>query len=116
MVPDVYAYNAKVERVIDGDSIDLSVDLGFHMTFFLRVRILGIDTPETRTRDLEEKKAGLAAKAYVQELLTGTVRIRTVKTDSFGRWLAHLWYEADDGWHSLSAELIKTGHAVPYTK
>ena len=62
-----YRYNAKVMRVVDGDTLDLEIDLGFNIKINERVRLFGIDTPETRTRDLEEKKRGLEAKEYVRE-------------------------------------------------
>ena len=58
----MYLYNAKLVRVIDGDTIDAVIDLGFDVWIKKRVRLYGIDTPEPRTRDLEEKKAGIAAK------------------------------------------------------
>ena len=65
----MYKYNAKLIRVIDGDTIDALIDLGFDVWVKKRIRLYGIDTPETRTRDLEEKKAGIAAKDRLSELM-----------------------------------------------
>ena len=61
-----FTYKAEVTRVVDGDTIDVELDLGFSILMRARVRLLGIDTPESRTRDLEEKKFGLAAKDYLK--------------------------------------------------
>jgi len=65
----MYEYKAIVDRVVDGDTIDVTIDLGFKTWKKVRVRMEGINTPESRTRDLEEKKLGLAAKARLQEIL-----------------------------------------------
>ncbi|MHA1940739.1 MAG: thermonuclease family protein [Candidatus Hodarchaeales archaeon] len=67
----MYEYRAKLIRVIDGDTIDAMVDLGFDVWSKKRIRLYGINTPEVRTRDLEEKKAGIHAKERLQELLDG---------------------------------------------
>ena len=65
----MYEYNAVVDRVVDGDTIDVTIDLGFKVWKKMRVRMEGINTPESRTRDLEEKKRGLAAKDRLKEIL-----------------------------------------------
>ena len=65
----MYEYNAQVDKVVDGDTIDCTIDLGFKTWKKIRVRMQGINTPESRTRDLEEKERGLAAKARLQEIL-----------------------------------------------
>ena len=62
-----------IEKIIDGDTIDVTLDLGFDVCTRQRVRLLGIDTPESRTRDLEEKKKGLAAKAFTKDLLENLI-------------------------------------------
>jgi micrococcal nuclease len=62
----MYTYEAKVVRVVDGDTIDALIDLGFDIHKKIRIRMVGINTPESRTRDLEEKKLGLAAKARLK--------------------------------------------------
>jgi len=63
----MHEYSAKVERWVDGDTVDLDIDLGFDIRYNQRVRLYGINTPETRTRNLEEKKKGLEAKAFVED-------------------------------------------------
>lgn len=88
----MYEYNAKIVNVVDGDTFDLDIDLGFHITIRERVRLLGVDTPEKRGA-VEEKELGLAVTKYVKEWLDHepTCRIRSYKgTDSFGRWLVEL--------------------------
>lgn len=91
----MYTYNAKVLNVVDGDTFDLMVDLGFSIFHKVRVRLLEIDTPETRG---EETELGLKCKDFARNLLLGEDVIITskrvsedVKTDSFGRWLCYLW-------------------------
>ena len=80
----MYEYKCKIVRVVDGDTVDVDIDLGFGMWMHKeRVRLYGIDTPESRTRDLEEKKFGLFAKKYVEEYLpVGTSQ--TLKTHKDG--------------------------------
>mgnify|MGYP006188032467 CR=1 FL=1 len=110
----MYAYRAKVERVVDGDTMDLSIDLGFDIHYASRIRLLGIDTPESRTRDLEEKKRGLAAKDRVLELcpVGATVTLKTTKDGKgkFGRILGEIIV----GDVSLNKTLVLEGHAVEY--
>ena len=66
----MYRYNVEVTRIVDGDTVDVDIDLGFGMVYKKqRVRMMGIDTPESRTRDLEEKFYGLASKAHLTKLL-----------------------------------------------
>lgn len=116
----MYEYRCKVVKVIDGDTVDVNIDLGFGIwQMDERVRIMGIDTPESRTRDKVEKKFGLAAKAKLKELLKGTPTLKTQinkhgedMKGKFGRILGD--FIVDDG--SLVTEvMINEGHAVPYT-
>ena len=98
----MYEYRCKVIRVIDGDTVDVDIDLGFGVWLHKeRVRVYGIDTPESRTRDKEEKKYGLAAKKYVQDFLSGsTVLLITKKYDAkgkFGRILGDFHVTMSDG-------------------
>lgn len=112
-----YNYDAKVVRVIDGDTIDCIVDLGFNITIKERFRLYGIDTPETRTKDKVEKIAGFKAKLYVQDKIEGkTVILNIVKgTGKFGRWLAEVHYQDIAGkYHPLNDELVKFGYAKRY--
>ena len=85
----MYEYNAKVLRIVDGDTIDVDIDLGFGVWIHKeRIRLEGIDTPESRTRDLEEKKFGLLSKEYVRSLLpVGSIVKLVCKTyDSKGKF------------------------------
>ena len=120
----MYEYKAKVVHIVDGDTVDVDIDLGFNVVLRdERVRIAGIDTPESRTRDLEEKKFGLAAKARVKQLLGKTCVLKTQINKSgedmkgkFGRILGDFnVYDSDtDSWKLLTSILISEGHAVPY--
>ena len=81
----MYRYNAKLIRVIDGDTVDALVDLGFDVWVKKRIRLYGIDTPETRTRDLEEKKAGIAAQQRLDELLDDCGGIFVLESHGVGK-------------------------------
>ena len=107
-----FVYNAILERVVDGDTIDVTLDLGFNV--FLkkqRCRLAGIDTPESRTRDLAEKKLGLQAKARLTELCGERLKIKSLGRGKFGRILA-IPYTNDN--EDICQILIKEGHAVEY--
>ena len=110
----MYEYRAIIRRVVDGDTVDITLDLGFDILYNNRIRLLGIDTPESRTRDLEEKKLGLAAKDRVKELcpVGSTVTVKTTKDGrgKFGRILGEI-YVGDVNVNKL---LIEEGHAVEY--
>ena len=114
----MYEYMAKLERVVDGDTIDVRIDLGFDIHHSARVRMMGIDTPESRTRNLEEKALGLASKARLKELLKGQkVKIETSKEGKgkFGRILADVIVCNQDGTEiNCNKQLIEEGHARPY--
>ena len=120
----MYEYRATIIKIVDGDTVDVDIDLGFNVVLRdERVRIAGIDTPESRTRDLEEKKFGLAAKARVKQLLGKTCVLKTQINKSgedmkgkFGRILGDFnVYDSDtDSWKLLTSILISEGHAVPY--
>ena len=120
----MYEYRATIVKIIDGDTVDVDIDLGFNVVLRdERVRIAGIDTPESRTRDLEEKKFGLAAKERVKELLGKTCALKTQINKSgedmkgkFGRILGdfNVYDAKTDSWKMLTQVLISEGHAVPY--
>lgn len=120
----MYEYRATIIKIIDGDTVDVDIDLGFNVVLRdERVRIAGIDTPESRTRDLEEKKFGLAAKARVKALLGKTCTLKTQINKSgedmkgkFGRILGdfNVYDSTTDSWKLLTTILISEGHAVPY--
>ena len=97
----MYEYRCTVVKIIDGDTVDVDIDLGFGIWMHKeRIRLLGIDTPESRTRDKEEKKYGLAAKKYLTEMLNdeGGIVLKTKKDaeGKFGRILGELWRTTDN--------------------
>jgi micrococcal nuclease len=115
----MYTYKAKLDRVVDGDTLDANIDLGFDVTVRKRIRLAGINTPESRTRDLEEKKRGLAAKEALLTMLTETNQndyfvLESNKVGKFGRVLGTLHIEVDEGECCINQQLIKDGHAVEY--
>lgn len=120
----MYEYNCTIVRVVDGDTVDIDIDLGFGLWVRgERVRIHGIDTPESRTRDKIEKKFGLAAKKFVQEILPKGSK-QTLVTEKagddakgkFGRILGKFRvYDAkSDSWKFMGDIMIDVGHAVRY--
>ena len=110
--PEAFVYNAILERIVDGDTFDCCLDLGFDVKLHKqRVRLSGIDTPESRTRDLAEKKLGLAAKERLKELCTGKFKIKSLGKGKYGRILGIPYTE--DG-KDICQMLIDEGHAVEY--
>lgn len=110
-------YVRKVEGIVDGDTIDVLIDLGFDILFASRVRLAGIDTPESRTKDLAEKKLGLESKEYLKFKLKDakSVKIKTEKMDSsekYGRILG--WLFIDDQSTSINEQMISEGYAWSY--
>lgn len=114
----MYQYFVKeVKSVVDGDTIDVVIDLGFNILYAQRVRLAGIDTPESRTTDLAEKALGLEAKEYLKKKLASakTIVIRTEKLDSsekYGRILG--WVYLDGGGESVNNQMIEDGYAWGY--
>ena len=126
---DTREYQAELIKVLDGDTIDCWIDLGFNLKIKKRIRYMGIDTWESRTRDLDEKKKGLAAKARNKELLeAGVFKIVSYGTGKFGRVLGEIFVSPDavgheisenvdrsaDGLVSINDILINEGHAYEY--
>ena len=133
---DVREYQCELIKVVDGDTIDCYIDLGFNMKTKKRVRYMGIDTWESRTRDKDEKVKGLAAKARNKELLeAGVFKLKSFGTGKFGRVLGEIFVDpavvgehitecianddsdidlSSDGWISVNDILIEEGHAYPY--
>jgi micrococcal nuclease len=110
-------YVKKVTKVVDGDTIDVDIDLGFDISFSSRVRLAGIDTPESRTTDKMEKALGLEVKAYLKNAIDGakTVVIKTEKMDSsekYGRILG--WVFLDGSEVSINQKMIDEGYAWGY--
>lgn len=115
----MYEYRAKVNKIVDGDTVDVDIDLGFGVWLHdERVRIMGIDTPESRTSDEVEKVFGIAAKNRLKELLGETAILKTQVDKSgedakgkFGRILGD--FVAPDG-RMVTEIMIEEGHCVPY--
>ena len=110
-------YVRKVENVVDGDTIDVLIDLGFDILFQSRVRLAGIDTPESRTKDLKEKELGLESKEYLKKHLKDakSVVIKTEKMDSsekYGRILGWVYINGDT--ESINDKMINDGYAWGY--
>jgi len=111
----------KIKKVVDGDTIDVVIDLGFDLTKTERVRIAGVDTPEKRTRDLEEKALGLDATNWLKEKLTETIKGEdelTIRTElkggvgKYGRLLG--WLYVGENAVSLNQQMIQEGYAWAY--
>lgn len=115
----MYEYRCKVVKIIDGDTVDVDIDLGFGVWLHKeRIRMFGIDTPESRTRDLEEKKFGLAAKDFLTNMLDddGGIILKTQKDKEgkFGRILGELWRTTNYADKSINDYMIEKHHAVAY--
>ena len=113
---DKHIYSAKVVRVVDGDTCDAMIDLGFDVWVKSRIRFYGVDTWESRTRNLEEKKKGLAAKEYVKDLLEnsdeGKFSIISHGRGKYGRVLGELFVKGHET--SVNELLKENGHAYEY--
>ena len=121
----MYEYKAVVDRVVDGDTIDVIIDLGFSVWKKMRVRMEGINTPESRTRDLEEKKRGLAAKDRLKSILEfndNRCILKVSGVGKYGRALATVLVESLSPLNKedsitlidVNKQLIEEGHAVEY--
>ena len=120
----MYRYNVAVTRVVDGDTVDVDIDLGFGMTYKKqRVRMMGIDTPESRTRDLEEKFYGKQSKYFLEGLLKDKkVQLLSHDKGKFGRILGELFVNLEElnedvisnAAGSINQMMIDNFHAVPY--
>lgn len=108
-------------KVVDGDTVDLMVDLGFNIHHKIRVRLFGVNTPESRTKDLEEKKLGLMAKDFTEDWLDRHrwVFVNTIpnKNDKYGRVLAKIYSSEqidDPRTACLNKDIIESGYAREY--
>jgi micrococcal nuclease len=111
-----WIYNAEVKKVVDGDTFDIVIDLGFDTLKKGRVRLYGVNTPESRTSNVEEKQKGLAAKEFTDQWLTRAnhkVKIETVidKNEKYGRVLAKVW---DASGNCLNTDIVAAGLAREY--
>lgn len=116
MKDNLYHYRATVVRVVDGDTVDVMLDLGFNVSLKERVRLYGINAPESRTRDKAEKVKGLAAKDFVVEWTEDHaddifIVTRIDKRGKYGRILGTIMNESGENLNEL---MIKEGHAVEY--
>ena len=118
MSDKLYYYRAKVVSVYDGDTITVLADMGMSLFARIKVRLLGINTPEIRTKDADEKRRGLEARDYLREqILNQEVILHTVKRGKYGRWLGEVWKMDDQGAilsESVNQTLINNGYAVEY--
>ena len=118
---DKYIYRAKLDRVVEGDTVDALIDVGFDIWFKKRIRFMGLDTWESRTRDLEEKKLGKLAKERTRQLLedvsskSGYFRVKSHGLGKYGRVLGEIFIMDKDGkqWN-VNETLIAEGHAYVY--
>ena len=111
-----HGYSCKLVRVVDGDTCDAMIDLGFNVWVKNRIRFMGVDAWESRTRNLEEKEKGLAAKAYVKDLLEnsdeGKFLLKSHGVGKYGRVLGELFVKGNE--KSINELLKENGHAYEY--
>lgn len=114
----LHTYLATVQKVVDGDTVDLNVDLGFEVHSYRRIRLSDINTPELRDQDPIVKEAAYAAKAFVVSQLPVDTKVLLVSTkyDKYGRTLGKIWLldECGNATVEITAELLRLGHATPY--
>ena len=113
-----YIYKICVTRVVDGDTIDAEIDLGFDIKIFKRIRLHGIDAPETRTRDKAEKAAGFKAKAYLEGVVkdnNNILYLHSMDKGKYGRCIGIL-FAPDFQDESINDALVNEGHAKLYHK
>jgi len=114
-VNDKYLYEAELIRVVDGDTIDAWIDLGFNITVRRRIRLWGINAPETRTLDLEEKREGKLAKARLEEILSinrGSFSVKSIGVDKYGRCLGEIYLQDVN----INKQLLAEGLVEVYKK
>lgn len=114
----MYEYRVEVDRVVDGDTVDFIVDLGFNVKLKERFRLAGINAPESRTKDLEEKERGLSATKFLELQLSNLIDLKIV-TDKdakgkYGRWLGTIWGidAVREEWVNVNEFMVTMGHAV----
>lgn len=113
---NVYYYNAEVKKIVDGDTFDIVIDLGFDTFRKGRVRLYGVNTPESRTKNIEEKKMGLAAKEFTDQWITESghkIKVETIldKNEKYGRILAKVWNSQGK---CLNEDIVASGLAKEY--
>lgn len=115
----MYTYSAKLIRVIDGDTIDLEIDLGFDLSIRQRLKLFGVDTPDSRSADSMTKQKGLEAKQRLTELLPRQFKIKTIlnKRGKYGRVLGEVFVKDRDNGKEININelMVTEGHAIKYT-
>ena len=108
----MYQYKATLNRIIDGDTIDVNVDLGFDVKIKQRVRLYGIITPEVRTKELKEKQKGIEATEYLKKILPKEFFIHTIlnKRGKYGRILGVIWVKEEN----INERMVNEGYATKY--
>ena len=111
MIKNEYVYHAIITNVVDGDTVDAIVDLGFTVSVNVRFRLNGINTMEIRDPDPIKREQGLKAKQFLSEqILDKLVTLKSYKTDKYGRWLADIYFNNEH----VNNRLLLEGLAVPY--
>jgi len=114
----VFEYRCELSRVVDGDTVDLWVDLGFNIRVHERFRLAGIDAPESRTRNMTEKALGIAATQFLKQTIEMEAQELKVQTEKdkkgkYGRWIGTLFMLNVKGkWENLNALMVTYGHAI----
>ena len=115
----MYTYSAKLIRVIDGDTVDLEIDLGFDISIRQRLKLYGVDTPDSRSVNSDTKQKGLEAKQRLTELLPRQFKINTIlnKRGKYGRVLGTIFVNDKETGEEINVNelMVKEGHAVKYT-
>lgn len=112
MLEQNYVYNARIVNVVDGDTIDMLVDLGFHTYIKDRFRLSGINTAEMNSTDAVERKLAQDAKQWMMSFLNKDVVIKSMKKDKYGRYLAYIYKDSDI---SLNDQMLSLGLAKVYS-
>jgi len=113
----MHEYKVNILRVVDGDTVDAEIDLGFSVFVKQRIRLYGINTPDSRSKDLEEREKGLASKAKLNEILTKEFIVETIlnKRGKFGRILGVVYTQDEDGNRkNINETLVAEGLAQSY--
>ena len=108
----LYTYNATITKIIDGDTVDAEVDLGFNISTVIRFRLIGIDTSELRSSDPAMRELALRAEVFMQQYLNQKVSIQSFKTEKYGRWLAEIYIFGTA--RTINQLLIENNLASPY--
>ena len=111
----MFTYDCEVTYIVDGDTCDVKIDLGFDVFYKTRVRLHGINAPESRTRDKEQKYRGLQAKARFSELVREKdTRIVSHDKGKYGSVLGEILVKRGEEWKNVNQQLVEEGHAVEY--